>query len=95
MIGCHALMPVGTPLIALSKADRLMHHSIDPVQFRQHMGQIPTGVCVITTRTVDGAPFGVTRGGREFRCSTAPSFISNWLSKTVPRAEIIVSSSRG
>jgi flavin reductase (DIM6/NTAB) family NADH-FMN oxidoreductase RutF len=26
------------------------------------MGQLPTGVCVITTRTAEGTPFGVTVG---------------------------------
>lgn len=39
-----------------------MTEQIDPAVFRQHMGQLPTGVCVITVRKSDGMPFGVTVG---------------------------------
>lgn len=35
-------------------------HAIEPAQFRQLLGCFPTGVAVITTRTADGRPVGLT-----------------------------------
>lgn len=48
-------MAEGTP-----RGGHKAEHAIDPQEFRKVMGQFATGVTVVTTRTPDGRPHGLT-----------------------------------